>query len=116
MARIRLQSFPPLPSLKAWFLIPPGVTNIRDLKLALCSQLSIFKDMRIEPAHIVLEMDGFEVLEESHVDLVHEGDVMLYAFTILASLNNLSKKPVQAQASENCCFRAAIWQATTLAG
>lgn len=91
MARIRLQSSSPLPPLKAWYLIPSTVTTIRDLKLALCSQLPMFKDMRIQPAHIMLEIDGFELLEESHIDLVREGDILSYDFMI----STLFKQPDQ---------------------
>jgi hypothetical protein len=76
--RIRLQSFEPLPLLRVWFLIPQNVVDIRSLKHAIFTHFSPLKDLGIQSTQLVLELDDFELLDDCSIDLVHEGDILMY--------------------------------------
>ena len=75
--RIRLQSFAPLPSFRVWFLVPQNAVDVQSLKIAISTQLPALKGLDIRPAQLVLEMDSFELLDESSIDLVREGDIVV---------------------------------------
>ncbi|KAF8590267.1 hypothetical protein K439DRAFT_174719 [Ramaria rubella] len=75
--RIRLQLSAPLPTLRAWFLIHQNVTDIQSLKHTICTQLSALKDLEVSSDQLFLEMDDFELLEDTSIDLVREGDLLM---------------------------------------
>lgn len=83
--RIRISLQPPLPLVKAWFLIPTTVTTIQDLKIALSDGLpqlhspvsltgksSDAKRRRDAVHKILLEVDGFELLDTSEIAVLME--------------------------------------------
>lgn len=76
LRRIRLQSFAPLPSFRVWFLVPQNVVDVQSLKRSLSTQLPALKDSDIRPTQLVLEIDDFELLDNTSIDLVHEGDTI----------------------------------------
>lgn len=76
LLRIRLQSFAPLPSFRVWFLVPQNAVDVQSLKLAISAQLPALKCLDIQPAHLVLELDGFELLNECSIDLIREDDII----------------------------------------
>ncbi len=61
--RLRIQTEPPLPQLKAWFPLPDD-SNIHDLKTSLCNTVQVLRDAKIKPGELTLELDGFELLDE----------------------------------------------------
>ena len=76
LQRVRLQSFTPLPSFRIWFLVPENTINVKALKIAISTQIPALKGLDIQPP-LVLEMDGFELLDECSIDLVHEGEIIV---------------------------------------
>jgi hypothetical protein len=88
--RIRLQSLPPLPVLKAWFVLPDpslvaaGHPTINNLKGILCREVPILSLGTVQCHHILLEMDGFELLDGSLWDVIREGDLITHEFKYLA--------------------------------
>ncbi|KAH6890064.1 hypothetical protein BKA70DRAFT_1409042 [Coprinopsis sp. MPI-PUGE-AT-0042] len=98
-----------LPALRVWFAIPEasntfllcspipgssssapwapqttsgGARTIKDLKRTLCESLPGFKKLKLNPASIVLSMDGFELLDEGELfgGLVRDGDLVVVAY------------------------------------
>ncbi|KAG7440271.1 uncharacterized protein BT62DRAFT_1012929 [Guyanagaster necrorhizus] len=61
--RLRIQTDPPLPQLKAWFPFTDDV-DIHGLKKSLCSTVQVLRDAKIKPGELTLELDGFELLDE----------------------------------------------------
>ncbi|KAK0232632.1 hypothetical protein IW262DRAFT_7829 [Armillaria fumosa] len=61
--RLRIRTEPPLPQLKAWFPLPDDAI-IYDLKIALCSTVEVLRAAKIKPGELMLELDGFELLDE----------------------------------------------------
>lgn len=80
MRRIRLTSAPPLPPLKAWFSISVIAVDapVSDLKSHLCSTLQILRDAELQASDIELLFDDFELLSESRVDVLRDGDLVWY--------------------------------------
>ncbi|KAF9262155.1 hypothetical protein L218DRAFT_1000903 [Marasmius fiardii PR-910] len=90
--RLRLESSPPLPHLKAWFSSSQTQWKIStqtsqhktrpqyisDLKKSLCTTIKPLSEAGINANEIVLELDGFELLDDSTVDeLLREGDLVV---------------------------------------
>ncbi|KAK0475190.1 hypothetical protein IW261DRAFT_1568104 [Armillaria novae-zelandiae] len=75
--RLRIQTEPPLPQLKAWFPLPDDA-NIHDFKTSLCSTVQILRTAKIKPAELTLELDGFELLDElASSGVVRDTDLIL---------------------------------------
>jgi hypothetical protein len=77
--RLRIQTLPPLPDLKAWFI--PDVhqipNSIGELKGLLCSSIAVLKESGIAPGHIQLLLDDFELLDESpFAAALRDGDIL----------------------------------------
>lgn len=81
--RIKLQTLPPLKSLKAWFQIPSTLSleysTIDDLKLCLpVTDTSEHHDL-------VLVLDDFELLGDTTLSVLREGDLVWYVCNLLSS-------------------------------
>lgn len=74
--RIKLQSFPPLPTLRAWFSIH-SATTVKELKSVLCQELPALQDGALNPEDIVLVLDDFDLLDFSPIDVIRDGDLIL---------------------------------------
>lgn len=73
--RIRLATHPPLPPLKAWYGITPELTEqtVSELKEDIVTGLLA----RSSSADIKLEIDGFQLLDESLVGtVIQNGDLV----------------------------------------
>jgi hypothetical protein len=98
--RVRLQSQPPLSPLKAWFEIPLALVNpqetIEDLKVELCRKVltppwtgnhgpsdTLKGNEKLRADQIILEIDGFELLDGSAVNVIRENDLILYALILI---------------------------------
>lgn len=76
--RLRLQTLPPLPALKAWFIpdLPVAPSTIHNLKEAICQRVQVLQDGRIAERHIDLILDEFELLSDSPLAVVRDGDLV----------------------------------------
>ncbi|KZT66981.1 hypothetical protein DAEQUDRAFT_729578 [Daedalea quercina L-15889] len=74
--RIKLQSFQPLPVFRAWFSIH-SATTVGELKSVLCAELPALRDGGLKSRDISLELDKFELLDFSPIDVIRDGDLIL---------------------------------------
>lgn len=74
--RIRIQTISPLPSLKAWFTLDSDSSHwiIEDLKQSLCQKLTVLQDAEVQQRDLVLLLDEFELLNDSPIHVVRDGD------------------------------------------
>lgn len=89
--RVRILSRPPLGPVKAWFAIPDGqalssalqdtarIETVYDLKAALRNSIAILREGCPHVANLGLSIDGFEVLDNSGLEVIKEGDLVTYA-------------------------------------
>jgi hypothetical protein len=76
--RLRILTTPPLPDVKAWFStlpLDPSAT-VADFKTDICSRIQSLKDARIHADDIALVLDDFDLLNESSIDVVRDGDLI----------------------------------------
>lgn len=72
--RLKIQSIPPLPSLKVWFTPDELCLTVASLKTALLRDL--FKSK--SPSPLDLSLDGFDLLEASSLlDVLRDGDLIV---------------------------------------
>ncbi|KDQ65136.1 hypothetical protein JAAARDRAFT_188385 [Jaapia argillacea MUCL 33604] len=71
MPRIRVQCTEP--AVRAWFNISQDLLSIQDLKYSLCRNLL----PAVNPEAVSLSLDNFELLDDSPVDIVRDGDLIL---------------------------------------
>jgi len=76
--RIKLQSLPPLPICRAWFSVH-SATTVEELKSVLCKELPALLDSDLEPRDIDLVLDDFELLHFSPIDVIRDGDLILFS-------------------------------------
>lgn len=81
--RVKVESVAPLPHVKAWFSAQ-AIPTIFDLKTSLCSDLFALKDGPINPEDLVLLLDDFELLDSSPIDVVRDGDLIVYVHLCVA--------------------------------
>jgi len=76
--RVRIQTKEPLPELKAWYTPDESSlpATIADLKQAICQQISPLRVSGVSGRHIVLLLDGFQLLDGSPLGLVRDGDLI----------------------------------------
>jgi hypothetical protein len=82
--RLKLQTNPPLSPLKAWFPLPdslsPTLSTINELKRHLCTHFPILSKSCITAKDIVLELDEFELLDETELGVLRDGDLIWYFY------------------------------------
>lgn len=76
--RLRLQTSAPLPALKCWFSLPSnaGLNEFGTLKEHLCSELDVFTQADVSPSNLQLLLDDFELLDDSPLDILRDGDLL----------------------------------------
>lgn len=76
--RLRVQTIPPLPELKAWFIpdIQAAFPTINDLKLSFCASIPTLRNANLAGSDLTLHLDGFDLLGESPLDVVRDGDLI----------------------------------------
>ncbi|KAG6890193.1 hypothetical protein C0992_002850 [Termitomyces sp. T32_za158] len=74
--RLKLQTKPPLPEVKAWFCPHPDnvPTTIAELKYSISRQIP---SLEISGKDVLLLLDDFELLDDSPLDVVRDGDLIL---------------------------------------
>ena len=75
---MKVESVAPLPYVKAWFSAH-AIPTIHDLKTALCADLLPLNDAGVRPQALILLLDDFELLDPSPIDVVRDGDLIMYA-------------------------------------
>ncbi|TFK45465.1 hypothetical protein OE88DRAFT_1211732 [Heliocybe sulcata] len=73
LTRVRLGSTDP--PLKAWFSVPNHVATVRDLKKSLCADIDALHD--VTPDRVTLLLDEFELLDDSPINVLRDGDLLL---------------------------------------
>jgi hypothetical protein len=82
LMRLRIQTFSPLPELKAWYstdhdpLSDTPLATVSHLKHAICLQLLSLKKFGVNGTHLVFFLDSFELLDESPLSVVRDGDLI----------------------------------------
>ena len=76
--RLRIQTFSPLPELKAWFIpqIQDAQETIFDLKVSLCDGVKPLRDSSVQAKNITLQLEGFELLDDSPISAARDGDLI----------------------------------------
>ncbi|KAF9817633.1 hypothetical protein IEO21_03289 [Rhodonia placenta] len=90
--RIKLESVPPLPLVKAWFSVH-SATTVSELKSVLCSDLPAFLDGQLRGGDILLLLEDFELLDSSPIDVIREGDLIIVKRNPSVTSSNKRKAP-----------------------
>ena len=79
--RLKLQTYPPLSPLKAWFPLPESLLTlltIHELKHHLCTHLPVLIKSCVHAKNIVLVLDEYELLDETEAAVLRDGDLIWY--------------------------------------
>jgi hypothetical protein len=68
--RIKICAETPLPGLKAWYPIKTSVDSIYQLKYHLTHDLAILVESKVKRGDIDLQIDGFDLLDGSSIDIL----------------------------------------------
>jgi hypothetical protein len=88
--RLRIQTYNPLPEIKAWFI--PDVqstTSVYDLKEALCFRFQALKAREFRGKDLILLLDDFELLNDSPFSAVRDGDLICVKLSPLAHIKDV---------------------------
>jgi hypothetical protein len=85
--RLRIQTFAPLPELKAWFVpeIQSAQETVFDLKGLLCRGVQPLRNGRFQAKDLTLVLEGFELLNDSPLTAVRDGDLIFVKVSPLAA-------------------------------
>ena len=77
--RLRIQTLSPLPELKAWFIpeIQGAHETVFDLKELICRDIPQLRAAQIHAQHLLLLLEGFELLNDSPISAVRDGDLVV---------------------------------------
>src|ERR1700677_2161073 len=77
--RIRVLAEPQsgLPQVKSWFNIEQEKT-VASLKSTLCASISALREARVQAVELVLLLDDFELLDNTAVHILRDGDLVWY--------------------------------------
>ena len=74
--RIRLQLLAPFEESKALVLLPEDVRTIHELKRHVRHSLSTVLSLTSTPKDLLLEIDGFELLPGSSINVIESSDIV----------------------------------------
>lgn len=80
--RIKIQTVPPLPPLKAWVGVQAEPT-ILHLKRTIRTQLDSLRTPAISDTDLLLLLDDFQLLDASPIDVIRDGDRVEYINPLL---------------------------------
>jgi hypothetical protein len=66
-----------LPQIRSWFNVDKENT-VASLKLGLCASVPALRDARVRTTELVLTLDGFELLDDSSIHVLRDGDLIWY--------------------------------------
>lgn len=76
-----------LPVIRSWFNVDKENT-VTSLKLSLCASVPALRDAHVRAEELVLALDDFELLNDSPIHIIRDGDLLWYAEHVyLFSLN-----------------------------
>lgn len=77
--RIRVLAEPQsgAPQVKSWFNVEQEST-VGALKLSLCASISALREARVRAVELVLLLDDFELLDNTAVHVLRDGDLVWY--------------------------------------
>ena len=67
-----------VPNVRSWFNIEQENT-VASLKSSLCASISALREARVQAIELVLLLDDFELLDNSAVHVLRDGDLVWYA-------------------------------------
>lgn len=76
--RLRIQTKAPLPELKAWYT-PDSETapeTVSELKNAICQNVQTLRASGVSGYQVLLLLDDFQLLDDSPLDVVRDGDLI----------------------------------------
>lgn len=89
--RIRLSSNAGDNQLKAWFLLDENaVSTIQQLKASLCHDVGFIQRLQCTPKSIELFLEDFELLDDTLVQILREGDLLRCASRFMLHFLNLT--------------------------
>ncbi|KAG6836916.1 hypothetical protein H0H93_001282 [Arthromyces matolae] len=101
--RLKLQTRPPLPELKAWFSPHPDDVprTVSELKRAICMQVPALKAKHLSGNDLLLVLDDFELIGDSPINVVRDGDLILVkpSYPIQKSAEETTRKRKRAAKS-----------------
>ena len=77
--RLRLQTVPPLPELKVWYSTDHFTlsdSSIAHLKHAISIHIPALNQFPVKSPHLVLLLDSFELLDDSPLSVLRDGDLI----------------------------------------
>ena len=97
--RLRIQSCSPLPDIKAWFVpdVHSAPASIYDLKEALCLCFGAFKTLKVGGKDLILQLDDFELLDDSPFSAVRDGDLICVKLSPFAQGGDVKMKVKQGE-------------------
>ena len=86
LMRVRVSTVAPLPQVKAWFPVEVNARNspgtVDSLKRELCTKIEVLRRSRVQSSGIALFLDDYELLGETSLDVLKDGDTIWYVVTI----------------------------------
>jgi hypothetical protein len=67
-----------LPVIRSWFNVDRENT-VTSLKLSLCASVPALRDAHVRAEELVLTLDDFELLDDSPIHILRDGDLIWYA-------------------------------------
>ena len=89
--RLRIQTYNPLPEIKAWFIpdVQSVPESVYDLKEALCLRFQALKACKFSSEDLVLLLDDFELLNDTPFSAVRDGDLICVKLSPLAQVEDV---------------------------
>lgn len=100
--RLKISTIHPLSLFKAWFVLDDETHTIEQLKHALCARLPI----GIQADNINLVMDEYDLLDESPISILRDGDAVCIKRSVTASQPGLSSNRMHLPATQKRKRRA----------
>jgi hypothetical protein len=82
--RIRILAQPEqanFPYIRSWFNVDKE-TTIASLKLSLCASVPALRDAHVRVTELIVLLDDFELLDDSPVHILRDGDLVWYVARI----------------------------------
>jgi hypothetical protein len=88
--RLRIQTYKPLPDIKAWFIpdVQSAPASVYDLKEALCFRFQALKARKFSGKDLILLLDDFELLNDSPFSAVRDGDLICVKLSSLSQVDS----------------------------
>ena len=91
LMRVRIQSEfeqTNLPIIRSWFNVDRENT-LSSLKLSLCASIPALRNAHVRAEELVLTLDDFELLNDSPIHILRDGDLIWYAEHVCFFINRL---------------------------